>query len=323
MFHITKYQHSFLENETESLTIFFKYFGDERKIKIKVLENSFKVRDQEIGGIINVKQNVEYWVGDVQRRPVMYNNDLTVNFIDALTGEILESKFIRTKKVHIDKRSFGKDFSKKNTWIIGDSHVNHNLIFGFDYNVDLYENDKTIINPVAHPLLSINRFINSDYIAFIKTLPIFDSDDICFYFGEIDTRVGIIRNSEIKNISYVTQTINLLQRFIDSILHIQKEFPKCKIYYILPNPPIQDGWIYGDNLKLFFNDSSEKNRFLVRYIFEDIIKKELDKIGVEIIDLNKHYIKKNMFVDEKFLIENNHHFKYPNNFLHLLKDIFN
>jgi len=168
----------------------------------------------------------------------------------------------------------------------------------------------------------MNRFVNSDYIKYIKNFPIFDGDNICFYLGEIDTRIGIIRNSKIKDITYIEHMSKLIKRFIDSILLIKKEFSKCNFYYLMPNPPIQDGWINGDKLNQYLGISNEKNRFVVRYSFEEIIKYELNKINVEVIDLSGNYTKQNMFVDEKHLIENNHHFKYPNNFLDLLKDYF-
>lgn len=323
MFSITKYEYDFLEKESERLKIFFKYFGEStKKVKVRILEDSFKVRYQEIGGIINVNKNTEYWVQDIQNRPLLYHNNVTVNFLDADTEEIIDSKFLNTSKVNINKRSFGQDFSIKNTWIIGDSHVNHNLIFEINYDMNLYYNGNTIINPVANTGLSINRFVNSDYVGYLKNLPIFENDNICFYFGEIDTRIGIIKNSKIKGITYIEHMFNLIKRFIDSILIIKKEFPKCNFYYILPNPPIQDGWICDDNIKLFLGESNEKNRFVVRYSFEEIIKYELDRINVEVIDLSSNYTKSNMFVDEKFLINNNHHFKYPNNFLDLLKEYF-
>jgi hypothetical protein len=323
MFSIIKYEHEFLDKESERLRIHFRYEDNiDRSVLVKIVENSFGVRHQYVGGMINVSNGKEYWVQDIQSRPLMYHYGITVSFIDSKNRDILSTHNLQTRKVNIDKRSFGQDFSIKNTWIIGDSHVNHNFIFGLDYNVENYKTNKKIINPVAQPLLSINRFVNSDYIDYLKNIPIYDGDDICFYLGEIDTRVGIFRNSRLKGISSIDHTITLIERFVKTLDLIQKHFSKCKFYYILPNPPIQDGWIYGPNKQLFLEDSTEQERYLVRYLFEEIIMDRMNKLNVEIINFSSNYVKSNGFVDENFLIENNHHFKYPNNFLSLTKEYF-
>jgi hypothetical protein len=326
MFSITKYEHEFLEKEGQKIKLFFNYNGNiERKIEVQIYENAFNVRWYKLGGIITVNNNVNYWVEDnrLEKFEAFYNNDVIVNFIDYETKKILDIKKLPTSKVNISKRSLGGDFSKNNTWVIGDSHINHFLSHGIDYDIKNFETKNTIINPLSFPLLSINRFVNSDYLKIFKNLPIFDGDNICLFFGEIDTRIGIIRNSGLKKITYTEHIINLVNRFIEVIKIIKKEYKNCNFYYILPNPPLKDGWINGDKIKEFLDNSNEITRFNVRYTFEDIIINEMNKIDVNIINIYKNYITSDMFVDESFLIENNHHFKTPNNFLNLLKNKFN
>lgn len=326
MFSITKYEHKFLEEEKQFIKIYFTYNGDGcREIKVKVFENLTNTRWQVIGGIIPVKKNHSYWVSDISqfKFEIMYNNDLIVKFFDNQNGEILYEQKIITSSVNINKRSLGTDFSKKNTWVIGDSHSNHFFSYNISYDIKHFETNNTIINPVALPLLSINRFINSDYLKLFRNLPIFDGDDVCLFFGEIDTRVGIIRNSNLKNITYVEHTINLINRFINVVEELKNKYNKCNFYYILPNPPVMDGWITSEKKIIALQESDEKTRFLVRYCFENVIVEKMNKINVKVIDLYKNYVDSIGFVDNKFLIEDDHHFKTPNNYLEQLKNILN
>lgn len=326
MFSITKYEHEFLEKEKQFIKIYFRYDGvEEKNIKIKLYENLTNERWQVIGDVLKVIKNSNYWVSSVYewKFECMYNNDIIVKFFDSDTNEILYEKKIITSKVNINKRSLGGDFSKKNTWIIGDSHTNHFFSYDISYDLKNFETNSTVINPLSLPLLSINRFINSDYLKLFRNLPIFDGDDICLFFGEIDTRVGIIRNSKLKNITYSEHIMNLVDRFIRVLKIIQNEYKECNFYYILPNPPVKDGWIVSEKKEVAFQGSSQKERFVVRYIFEDIIVSELKKINIKPINLYQNYLGVDGFTDESFLIEDDHHFKVPNNFLNLLKNNFN
>lgn len=325
MFIIKKYEHKFLEEEKQYFRLDFLYCGeDDIKIKIMFYENATNARWQVVGGIINVQKNVRYWVEDVfpHKFESFYNNDIRLKIYDIETNKVIFEKLLKTSAINLNKRSLGNDFSKKNTWIIGDSHINHFFSYGFDYSVNYFETQNTIINPLAFPLLSINRFINSDYSKILNNVPIFDGDDICFFIGEIDTRVGIFRNSKYKQISYVEQTLNLVSRFIKVIQTIKDLYPNCKIYYILPNPPIKDGWLDDDKINVGLGNTTENDRFTIRYGFENVIKIEMEKINVEVLDFYKNYTQTNMFVDEQFLIKGDHHFKFPNNFLDLVKEHF-
>lgn len=325
MFSIKKYEHKFLNEEKQYFRVDFFYTGDDtKKIKIKLYENATNARWQVVGGIINVKKNVNYWVEDTfpYKFESFYNNDIILKIIDVDTDKIIFEKLLRTSSINIKKRSLGGDFSKKNTWIIGDSHTNHFFSYDINYDIKNFETNSTIINPAAFPLLSINRFVNIDYLKILNNLPIFDGDDICLFIGEIDTRVGILRNSDLKNISYVEQIYNLTKRFVDVIKVIKNKYPNCNIYYILPNPPVKDGWLSEDKIEVGFGNTTEKDRFNIRYGFENIIIKEMKKIDVDVLKIYKNYLKPDMFVDEKFLIYGDHHFKTPNNFLGLIKEYF-
>lgn len=325
MFSIVKYTHEFLEYESQKIKIFFTYSGDDEvEIEIQVVERATNVRWYRLGGVIKVKKGVEYWVEDTQNNKfeAFYNNDISILFIESKTQNVIEEKILPTSKINISKRSLSSDFSKKNSWIIGDSHVNHFMSYGLPYDHNLFETNNTILNPISFPLMSINRFINSDFRKILKNLPIFDGDDICFFFGEIDTRIGIVRNSKLKNVSVATQVINLINRFLDVIKKLMDEYPNCKFHYILPNGPIREGWITGEKCQDFLGDTDQFTRFMVRYLFEDVIVTSLKNIGVNIIDIYKQYLDKDLFVDKNFLLENNHHFKTPNTFLEDLKKYF-
>lgn len=325
MFSIVKYVHEFLEYESQKIKIFFSYSGDDEvKIEIQVVERATNVRWYRLGGVIKVKKGVEYWVEDTQNNKfeAFYNNDISVLFIDSKTQNVLEEKMLPTSKVNISKRSLSSDFSKKNSWIIGDSHVNHFMSYELPYDYSIFETNNSILNPISFPLMSINRFVNSDFRKILKNLPIFDGDDICFFFGEIDTRIGVIRNSKLKNVNITTQVITLIDRFLNVIKQLMVEYPNCKFYYILPNGPIRDGWITGGKRQEFLGDSDQFTRFMVRYLFEDTIVSGLKNLGVGVIDIYKNYIDDDLFVDEKHLLVDNHHFKTPNNFLHNLKKYF-
>lgn len=325
MFSIVKYEHEFLEKESQRLKIFFKYNSPKkRKVRVKIYEGATNARWQVILGEITVQKDVIYWVEDIHKFKFecMYNNDVIVKFVECDTNDVLWEKKINTSKVNISKRSLGGDFSKKNTWIIGDSHINHFFSYGVDYNVKNFETNNTIINPLALPLLSINRFVNSDYSKIIKNLPVMGRDDICLFFGEIDTRIGIIRNSRKKNISLYQHTINLVDRFTSAIEVLKKQYTDCNFYYILPNAPVEDMWISDEKKIEVFDFGNQHERYVVRYMFEDIVKSKMGDINVKTLDIYKSYIKSDMFVDEKFLIENDHHFKTPNTFLEKIKEIF-
>lgn len=325
MFEINKYEHNFLLEEKQFFRLDFTYVGEKNiSINIKLYENATYTRWQVVGGVINVKKNGKYWVSDVfpHKFESFYNNDITLKIVNVETDEIIFEKILKTSSINIKKRSLGFDYSKKNTWVLGDSHMNHFFSYGIGYNVNNFETNSTIINPLAFPLLSINRFINVDFLKILNNNPIMDGDDICFFIGEIDTRVGIIKNSKLKEISYSEQIFNLVNRFVKVIKKIKIIYPNCDFYYVLPNPPIKDGWI-DDKKKLnVLNVSDQKERFSVRYIFEDLIINEMKKIDVNVIDIYKNYVNSDMFVNEKFLINGDHHFKTPNNFLNLFKKYF-
>ena len=125
MFSIKKYEHKFLNEEKQYFRVEFVYNGDNtKKIKIKLYENATNARWQVVGGIINVNKNVNYWVEDTfpHKFESFYNNDIILKIIDVDTDKIIFEKLLRTSSINIKKRSLGGDFSKKNTWIIGDSH---------------------------------------------------------------------------------------------------------------------------------------------------------------------------------------------------------
>lgn len=322
MFSISNYVHEFLDCEAQKIKIFFSYHGTtELDVEIQVVERAINVRWYRLGGILKIKPKINYWVEDIKTNKFegFYNHDLSVLFIDSKTQNVIEEKILPTSKVNISKRSLSSDFSKKNIWVIGDSHTNHFMNYGFDYDHTIFETNSAIINPISFPLLSINRFINSNYYKILGNLPIFNGDNICFSFGEIDTRIGIIRNSKLKNLNITTQVINLTNRFLDVVKRIILKYPNCKFYYILPNAPIRDGWICGNDTQEFLGDTKQHTRFIVRYLFEDTIVNGLKKIGVESIDIYKNYVDNDFFLDNKYLLDNNHHFKTPNTYLNNFK----
>jgi hypothetical protein len=94
------------------------------------------------------------------------------------------------------------------------------------------------------------------------------------------------------------------------------------LFFVLPNPPIKNGWIDEERSKNILGDSNQLTRLTVRYLFEEIMITEMKKIDVEIIDIYKNFLGSDFFVDEKYLIEGDHHFKSPNNFLSLFKKYF-
>jgi len=325
MFRINKYEHAYLEEEKQFFRIDFTYLGEtSRRVKFKLYEDLTKCRWMVIGGITNVKKNVNYWISDEypHKFESIYNNDLILKIVDCETDEVIFEKFLKTSSTNINKRSLGSNFDKKNTWVIGDSHTNHFMSYGLKYDVNLFQTNSTIINPAAFPLLSINRFVNIDYLKLLGSFPIFDGDDICFFIGEIDTRVGIIRNSKLKNKTNIEQLTQLVARFIDVIKKIKEKYPTNKIYYILPNGPIRTDFVEESKRERSFDCGTEKQRFLVRNMFEELIISEMKKIDVKVFDIYKNYLDDDGYVDGKYLIEGDHHFKTPNTFLSSLKELF-
>lgn len=325
MFLIKKYEHKFLEEEKQFIRIDFQYLGEtSRKVDFFLYENLTKTRSMSIGKTTEVVKNVNYYISDENPHKFesLYNNDLIFKIVDTETNEVIFEKFIKTSATNINKRSLGSDFDKKNTWIIGDSHTNHFMSFGFNYDADRFSTKKTIINPATFHSLSINRFINIDYERILNSFPIFDGDDICFFIGEIDSRVGIIRNSKLKKRTNIEQLTQLVNRFVDVLKKIKEKYPSNKIHYILPNGPIRTNCVLESKRMRSFDYGTERQRFIVRNMFEELIISEMNKIDVKLIDIYKNYLDEEGYVDGKYLIDGDHHFKSPNNFLDLLKKYF-
>ena len=102
----------------------------------------------------------------------------------------------------------------KTIWIFGDSHTLH---IKNDKVNEICENNGFNLNCVGVHSLSLNRFVNGDYINYLKQYEIKKEDYILFYLGEIDCRFTIHKHCKNKNLNIYHECYGLMVNYLWAI----------------------------------------------------------------------------------------------------------
>jgi len=305
-----------ISKEKNGVTLYFKYLGESpRDIKIFAIDSIFETVDVWIK--TSVEPDGNYWaflnfsvhIGNY------LNGGFKFLFLNANEGEEefeVHKEYIQFITTDFEKRSLGDSYPKgdKNFWIIGDSNVG--FLFKDLEDKDLYQSGY-VINGVSHLLLSLNRFLKSDYLSFLKTLPIRDGDVISFFLGEIDLRVSILRNSDLKSTNPRIVLDQILENYMNALHTIKEKYPNCEIIVLRTNPPIKDG-VIGDQVLIY---GRETERMYLYLHFDNFFRNQND---FKYWDCHSVYAEENGFVKREYLTSStNQHIKDGVPFLEDLK----
>lgn len=310
MVELLKYDINLTEEGYQNLRIDFKYVGNSpTTLKVKLINPIFTEMYHVIGGNINITPNIGWYVTTTIKKPfdIKFNTDCTLQFIDSNSEDIIQEYFIPTFSVDYKRRSLGKEFSKKNIWILGDSHIDY--FFSHRVSNSIFQTPSYTLNPISNPSLTVNRFIKRDYIKFLSSLPIIKGDEIIFMLGEVDCRVALLRNASLKSISIEDHIFNVINKYKKSLDHIQNQYPECKIKVCVPLPSLPDNWIQTSKEE-FIGRWSLEDRLYARNIFIKELNSQLGNI-YPILDITQGLTYKNNISNTTLLKKDDIHFK-PN-----------
>lgn len=306
-----------IRKEENCLTLHFNYTGDsDRVIKIFAFDLIFETVDVWYKMI--ARPGVNHWVSlnfSIHRGNYL-DTGLKFQFLNANDGEeeyIIHKECIHFINTDTSRRSLNGSYSKneKNFWVIGDS--NTGFLFKDIENDNLYQNGY-VINHVTHLLLSLNRFLKSDYLSYMKSLPIRDNDTISFFLGEIDLRVSILRNASLKGENPKDVLDKILESYKEALYKIKERYPNCDIVVLRTNPPIKDGVI--NDSKLIFG--TEKERLYLHSHFDNFFRYQTD---FKYWDCLSDYSDESGYLKNEFIVsDTNQHLNNGNLFLEQLKN---
>lgn len=300
------------EINTKHFRIDFNYKGEqEKKVSVKIYETFFNLGYRVIGGEINLVKGINYWAADTFNNGLIYrlNNDIKICFHDIDDdNNILYEEIINIGNQNIEQRSRGGDMSRKNIWFIGDSNLYH-YFSKYNFNSDeFFFNDKVLMT-IDIPELSINRFINSKYLEFIKTLPLFNKDIVILNLGEIDCRVSFYRNAKLKNRTLIDHINNVLERYVNTIKNIKQSIYNIELVICLPHPPLRDGWVKDHDINHLLNESTEKDRYFIREYVNRILIDKLNEINIKYINPFTLLEDEQGFINNEYLLPFDNHTK--------------
>lgn len=305
-----------LKKGENAVTLHFTYVGDtSRNIKVFIGDSIFDTVDVWLK--MSVEPNGTYWaslsfsiiMGDY------LNAGLKFHFLSSNDNEdefTIHEEHIKYIITDMNKRSLNGSYSKseKNFWVIGDSNTGY--LFK-DINTDNSYQNGYVINHVTHLLLSLNRFLKSDYLSYMKSLPIRDNDIISFFLGEIDLRVSILRNANLKGENPKDVLDKILESYIECLYKIKEQYPNCEIIVLRTNPPIKDEVI--NDSKLIFG--TEKERFYLYSHFDNFFRHQTD---FKYWDCLSDYSDELGYLKNEFLVsDTNQHLNNGSLFLEQLK----
>ncbi len=181
----------------------------------------------------------------------------------------------------------------KNIWIFGDSHTLH---IKDDRVRKICENNGYNLNCVGAHSLSLNRFVNGNFINYLQRYNIKTPDYIVFYLGEIDFRFTIHKHCQEKDKNIYQECYGLMIDYLKAIISIKKEYPN-EIIILSPNPTMRD--LYLDELVLGTEDD--------RKICWDIFNEFWKKTGERYLDWTDEYKLDDGMINCDLLIKNDHH----------------
>lgn len=301
------------------MEIFIDYIDDEKLIHSSTIEFgfhiisdkqeklTFKVYDpffniQYIPGdhSMDAIQGISYWTRfEIDLRANTEKPNTRFGFI--LTCEDERGNIILEKNHLINKKAdnLRPDKNGNVLWIIGDS--NAWASFGND---DFKYQDIAGYNPVRISItsLSLNRFINGKNLDLMLGLPIRENDCIVFYLGEIDFRYTIHKYAENKGIDLSIACLDLMNRYLNTLMDIRAYFSNNRIIVISPNPPIPNDYHYEENMVR----GSESDRIMCFNIFKEFWNSQKE---FEYLDWTPGYTDERGLMNTEDLYEGNHHIK--------------
>jgi len=238
---------------------------------------------------VSVSTNCIYWVGfDVDKTA----NDEKPNFKFGfrLLIEDLDNNIVLHNQVYRTTFEYNKE--DKTVWIFGDSHVWESF-GGYSHNPAKISEFNCM--RVSLTSLSLNRFVNGDYLSFINAHSIKPDDCIVFYLGEIDFRHAIHKYCEDKSKDLVQTCLDLMNDYYKAIKNVKRIYNN-RIIIMAPNPPMRDNYL-DTGLAL----GTEKERVLCWNIFDNFWKSK----DVEYLDWTNDYRSEDTLIDISKLMKRN------------------
>jgi hypothetical protein len=240
-----------------------------------------------------IQSNITYYTSFDSTSVSTWNYGFTLVISDNDTNKIL---FIKTYEPPI---------RKKNAWLIGDSHT---ICIP---EKELNTLTKYNIKKISFKSLSLNRFLNQDYMKLLSNVNISKMDCLIIYLGEIDIRFTIHKHCKNKNINLEKSFDDLMNRYLNFILEIKKYYNN-RIIIMSPNPPLES---FQDK-KFILGTKNE--RLLCQNLFQTFWKNKLDI--VEYFDWTTDYKLHTGFINPDFLLENDHHISNFTPLINYLED---
>ena len=274
-----------LDEIFENKIFYFNYvFESEEKKELNININVYDFFSLLINNTnLNILSNVGYYTYFDPTLVSTWSYGFTLVVSDNNTNKIL---FVKT---------YDPPIRKKKAFLIGDSHTScipeNKLDRITKYNVE----------KIGSKSLSLNRFINHDYIKLLSRLDISVEDCLIFYLGEIDIRFTIHKHCKNKNADLKKSFNELMNRYLNCILEIRKYY-RVRIVIMQPNPPLES-----------FHDSkfilgTKEERLLCQNLFQNFWEKNLD--SAEYFNWTSDYKLHNGFMQPNFLLENDHHLNH-------------
>jgi hypothetical protein len=238
---------------------------------------------------VSVKTNVNLWVGfDVDNLA----NDEKPNFKfgfrllieDLDNNKVLHNKTYRT--------TFEYNKEGKTVWIFGDSHVWESF-GGYTHNPIKISGFKSMRASVTS--LSLNKFVNGNYLSFVNAHSVKPDDCMVFYLGEIDFRIAIHKHCSNKSKELAQVCLDLMNDYYKAINNIKRVYNN-RIIIMAPNPPIRDNYLSNDWVW-----GTEKERILCWDIFDNFWKNK----DIEYLDWTDDYKLDDKLIDSNKLMKRN------------------
>ena len=312
------------ENNFKVLKLYYEFFGNkETKLKISVTDTIFKT--VTITALNSVSFGAFWTTFSTSAHPscnTLFSMGIDVIIVNDESKEIIHEETIPFIITDFKKRSLNSLYSHSipNFWVIGDSHVGN--IFQNVENKQLICGN-FLINNISQPMLSLNRFISSDWKSFFKTILIKDNDIISFLFGDIDLRASIIwatnhiTNIEQKRNNFIIILNKTLTKYLNVINELKLLYPKCKIVILTPNTPIKSGVLSQDDL----NIGSDEDRLFLWKQFDSFFKNEVSLKNIDYYwNCIEDYVDDDGFMKKEHLKNNDNHVDNGMFFIESLKN---